>query len=88
MFKRRKESGIYFLRSPNHEIYPKRVQKTTLFPFDDKKSFVNNIDRIPPKYHQKMIVKVKEKIEKTKQVKNSDETSKIYLTRRKNCKIL
>ena len=57
------ECNNYIIRSLNHEMYLQRVQKSTLFQFDESnmKSIFN-----PICYLINMVVKVKEKCEKTR----------------------
>ena len=42
-----KESNIHIIRSHNHEMYPQRVQNSTLSPIDDRRWFENIIGSKP-----------------------------------------
>ena len=42
-----KECDSYIKRSPNHKLYFQRVQKSTLFPFDDKQYYESKIESKP-----------------------------------------
>ena len=46
-----KDYYSYRLRSINHEMYPQEVKKSTLYIFDDKRCYINNIERKPWNYH-------------------------------------
>ena len=37
----------YILKSSNHDMYMRRIKKTTLSIFDDKRSYLDNIKSIP-----------------------------------------
>ena len=80
----RLECDFYFLRSLNHEMYLQLVQKSTLSQSDDERFYKGNIKRKPWNYYYGVVVKVKEKIEKSRLVKNNDEFKK-YVRNRKNC---
>ena len=45
--KYQQECDKCFIRSFNHEMYLQRVEKSTLFQFDDKRCSINNIESIP-----------------------------------------
>ena len=42
-----KESDNYLIRSPNQEMYLQKLNKTSLFPFDDKRCYESNIESEP-----------------------------------------
>ena len=41
-----RECNIYIIISINHEMHLEEVKKTTLSIFDDKRSYINNIESI------------------------------------------
>ena len=45
--KYQKECNYCFIRSINHEMYLQRVKRSTLSQFDDKRSYIKNIESIP-----------------------------------------
>ena len=40
----------FVIRSINHEMYLQRVLKSTLFPVDDKRCYMNNVENNPWKW--------------------------------------
>ena len=47
----RNECDNFIIPSPYHEMYLQLVQKSTLFLFDDKRCYKNNIESITWKYY-------------------------------------
>ena len=45
--KYQQECDNYIIRSINHEMYLQRVKRSTRSQFDDKQSYINNIESIP-----------------------------------------
>ena len=41
------ECDNYIFRSKNHDMYLEKVRKSILSPFDERSSYVNNIESVP-----------------------------------------
>ena len=74
-----RECNFYILRSINHEMHLQEIKKSTLSFFDDKRCYINETESIPWNCYYKLVVKVKEKVEKTRHVKNNDKSKKYIL---------
>ena len=79
-----KGCDIYIIPSINHEMYFQRVKKPTPSQFDVKGCYINETESITWKYYNLMVVKVKEKIEKTRHGKSIDNSKKLVLRGQRN----
>ena len=84
--KYQEECEIYLSKSVNHEKYLQRVKKSTISIFDDKRCYIIETKSIQWNSYYQMVVKVKEYIEKTRQVKNNDKSKKYILRGQRNAR--